>query len=656
MDTLAPLWPAIRFGLLLTGLLAPGAALLYALRLPRTLATCFTGSAFALYVTVLALQLTGAGISPLTLSAGLVTVALAAFLIGRIGVERRVPRLLAEMPKENDGPHHPNQQPGDRLLHLQGSGPTESGGRLAPFTTMGPWTVLYALFWAAVIFRACSEPLAGPDVEFRWAFLAEQMLRLGSLDFYPPVAAADFVSYFWVEGIPPGASALHAWAFACAGGPAAAWTIPGVLLQLAALHELIWRAAHQAGGIAAARYACLAAAACPLLVWSVLIGQETGLTALALVGIVFSAGRWSDTRITSWAVLAAVFAVLGGAAREYGLVFTALGGLALLGVGANRRAWLAYVAVASIGLVWPARVWVLTGNPVYSLTVGGLFPVNARFVDWITHDADAFGAVLTSTAGWLDIARYLLLFAPAAVVGWAALALAMGRRVPGAWVVAASVAAVLALWAFSVRYTNGGLFYSLRVASPALALGALAAGIGIAVFAQSSRIRQRVALIGLAALVVAVLPASLALPRNPWREPWSGWPAFSPPAPLVTGTADPTVALIMNAQRDPAPPAGPGGGVVLADSPGFQRRFLPVGIQVVPPWSPQAAWLFDLSLPPAEATRRWRESGIRHLVITKWQTHLDFFNQRSRWNRPPFQVQLIGETPSTAVFSIRAAD
>jgi hypothetical protein len=81
-----------------------------------------------------------------------------------------------------------------------------------------------------------------------------------------------------------------------------------------------------------------------------------------------------------------------------------------------------------------------------------------------------------------------------------------------------------------------------------------------------------------------------------------------------------------------------------------------VNVRVVPPWSPQADWLFDLNLPPAEAVQRWRDSGIRHLVITKWQSHLDFFNQRSRWNRPPFQVQLIGETPSTAVFSIWAAD
>jgi hypothetical protein len=660
MDTLAPLWPAVRFGLLLAGLLLPGAALMGALRLPRTLATCFAGSAFALYVTVLALQLTGLGIAPLTLCAGLLSVSLAAAVAGRLGVERRVPTRLEDIAKGNEGPPRPDQQPGDRLLHPGGTEREESGRRFAPFTAMGGWTPLYALFWAAVILRAWAEPLAGPDVEFRWGFLAEQMLRVGSLDFYPPRSAADFAAYFWVESIPPGVAALHAWAYACAGGPVAAWAIPGVLLQLAALHELLWHAARRIGGMAAARFAVLAAAACPLLVWSFLIGQETGFTALALTGILFSAGRWIDTRHPSWAALAAGFAVLGASAREYGLVFPGLGALALLGAGANRRAWLAYAGIALLALVWPARVWILTGNPVYSLSVGGLFPVNARFIDWISHDAAAFATVLKTGSGWLEVGRYLLLFAPLAVGGWLVLVPALGRRVQGAWVAQAGIAAILGLWLISVPYTNGGLFYSLRVTSPALAAGALAAGIGIASFARFSPGRARVAGAVIAGLVIVLLPATLALPRNPWRESWRTWSAVSPPAPAATGRADPTVALVLDTLRSVSPPAAPTGEpiavTVLADSPGFQRRFQPTGLPVVPLWSPQADWLFDLTLPPAEAVRRWRESGIKYLVLTKWQTHLDFFNTRSRWNRPPFQVQPIGETASTVVFSIKATE
>lgn len=621
MDTFAPLWPVIRFGMLLGGLLLPGAAVLRVLGLPRTLATCFAGSTLALYVTVLTLQLTGVRLSPVSLASGLAAVALIAGLMSRW-----------------------LKQPGAESF---------AGGFFAPWRGLGGWLPFYALFWAAVLWRAAAEPLSGPDIEFRWGFLAEQMLRLGTLDFYPPRTAADFTAYFWVESIPPGVAALHAWAFACAGGSHLAWALPGVLLQLLALHELLWHVAHRQGGVKAARATVLAAAATPLLVWSVLIGQETGLTALALIGLGFALGRWQDTGHGGWAALAGIFAALGAAAREYGLVFPALGGLGLVFLGAHRRAWLAYTAGAAFALVWPLRVWLLTGNPFFSLDLGGLLPVNDRFRAWIGADAAVFGATLRSADGWRAVARYLLLFAPLAVVGWIALGIAVRRRIPGAAFAFTGTATALALWFVSVPYTNGGLFYSLRVASPALAVGTVAAGVALAAIARRSGPSARLTAVALGGLGLVLIPATLALPRNPWREPWPNWSAFNPPASLGVGTDDPTVALIVAARQTAGEAAPPASGPILADGPGYQRRFLPVGIPVVPLWSPQADWLFDRTLPPEEAVRRWRESGLRLLVVTKAQPHLDFFNAYSRWNQPPFQVFPVGETPATAVFAIR---
>jgi hypothetical protein len=81
-----------------------------------------------------------------------------------------------------------------------------------------------------------------------------------------------------------------------------------------------------------------------------------------------------------------------------------------------------------------------------------------------------------------------------------------------------------------------------------------------------------------------------------------------------------------------------------------------LGIKVIPLWSPQADWLFDARLGPADAVRRWRESGIRYVVLTKRQANLEFFNQRSRWTQPPFHVGWVADTESTVIFQIRAAD
>lgn len=150
----------------------------------------------------------------------------------------------------------------------------------APFSGLGGWWPLYLLFWGIVLFRAVEQPLSGPDVDFRWSWLARQMLQTGTLDFYPPHRAADFAADFWPESIPPGIAGLYAWAYACAGEFTAMWTAPVVLLQFWALHELLWRLGHTIGG------ATIAGAACPLLNWSLFIGQETGLTTVALLGVV----------------------------------------------------------------------------------------------------------------------------------------------------------------------------------------------------------------------------------------------------------------------------------------------------------------------------------------------------------------------------------
>jgi len=631
-DVLATLWLVAKVALLLAGLLLPGAVIARALHLPRTVATSFAGSAVALYLTVLALQFSGVTISLVSLAAGLALISGVA-AIGGARLSRRA---------STPGPSHSGDTPGSAFQPA------------VPFVPrMGKWTPLYVLVWAGILLRAWQNPLAGPDIEFRWSFLAEQMLRYGTLDFYPPRSAGDFLRYFWVESIPPGASALHAWAFACAGKASATFTLPALILQIWSLHELVWRTAEWFAGVRAARLAVLAAAACPLLTWSVLLGQETGLTALALAGIAFALLGWEQTRAREWPVLLGLFATLGASAREYGLIFPVLAAAGIVAGRGNLRAWIGFASLGVIGVVWALRTWALTGNPFYSLSVGGAFPINERFVAWIKNDAQALGDVLYSVAGWQDIARYLLLFAPPALIGWAWLGLSAvrGSR-PALWGFGA-VAAVVGVWISSVPFTNGGLFYSMRVLSPALALGSIAAGVALASSPWSRPAYARAAPALLAALVLATLIPTLALPQNHWQTPWREWPAFKRPSEAPVAPEE-TVAAIIKLWA-----AGPGAspvGIIVADSPGFQRRFAPTGLRVIPFWSPQADSLFDATLPPAEVARRWRESGITHLVITKWQVNLDFFNRNSRWNRPPFRAELVAETSRTWIYAIRAGE
>src|SRR5206468_801682 len=141
------------------------------------------------------------------------------------------------------------------------------------------------------------------------------------------------------------------------------------------------------------------------------------------------------------------------------------------------------------------------------------------------------------------------------------------------WALIASTI-IAGLWWESVRYTNGGLFYSMRVLAPLFALNALAAGIGLACLDQA-RFGSAAAVI-LAIVVAATLPATLALPRNPWSTPIAEWPTFAKTDD--TSVLDEALAII---RRDAgASEQTKVSMAVLADAPGFQQRFAPAGIRV----------------------------------------------------------------------------
>src|SRR5258708_3934952 len=322
----------LRLVLLLAGLLLPGSMLLRALRLPWSLAAAFVASSATLYVVVLLFVCTGLTISVITLAVALGLVALAA----RVVPARR--------------------------------STADFNSSFACFTRMGWWLPLYLAFWAIVGWRLVTQPLSGPDVYFRWSYLAERMLQFGSLDFYPPRSSADFVRYYWAESVPPGIASLYAWAYGCGGGKHALWTSPVVALQLLSLHEVIWRLAGRWGGEVVARRAVLLAAACPVLTWSLLIGQETGMTAIAVSGLVWSLSHLRDEDGQRWSVLTGLFAIVAASTREYGAVFAVAAVVAAIFMKIPRqRIVILALAAPPAPLARPLRGWALTGHPPYSL-------------------------------------------------------------------------------------------------------------------------------------------------------------------------------------------------------------------------------------------------------------------------------------------------
>lgn len=598
----------LRLALLISGLLLPGTMILRALRLPWSLAAAFASSAAVLYALMLGHSFTSAPVTLVSLGLSFIAVGVLACF---------VPARRTE---------------------------TTLSSSFACFTRLGGWAPFCALFWLLVGWRLSTQPLTGPDVYFRWSWLAEQIRHFGTLDFYPPRRGADFVRYFWAESVPPGIGSLYTWAYACGGGTNALWTSPVVALQLLSLHELVWRLGNRWGGEVVARRAVMLAAASPLLTWSTLIGQETGLTALAVCGLVWTLAHLRDEDGARWAVLTGIFAIVAASTREYGLVFAvAAVGIALVS-GPRRPALVLALVALPLALAWPLRVWLLTGNPIYSLNLAGLFPVNAGFIAWSAAFHAPHAHPLATSADWLGLARYLLLWALPALIGAGVLLALLARRLRDATVPALFIALSIALWWASLPYTAGGLFYSLRVLSPALALLAIIAAYGSTIWVAP--VVAHVVTIGLALILVESLPKTLVLPQNPYRVPAADWPQAG--RQFTDAVRANEQALLETFKK--LPPAQR----IVTDNASFPRVFAALGVEVLPLWSPDIAWLFDPKLPAEQIARRWQQSGLRYLVLGKSASGVDFVRARAQWKAPYFSVRTVAESGNDLILEVVA--
>jgi hypothetical protein len=599
-----------RLALLLAGLLLPGSVLLRAGRLPWSLAGSFTASYAVLYVSVLGCTLVHAPISLATL-----VLCLAAY--SAFGVFVAFSR---------GGRCAPDEAPAWAFL-----------------TTLRGWTPVYVAFLAVVAYRLGTDPLSGPDVHFRWSYLAEQMLRFGSLDFYPPHTGGNFVRYFWAESIPPGIAGAYGWAYACGGSYHPLWTVPVVALQLLSLHDLVWRLGFRHGGVNAARLAVLLAAASPLLTWSFLIGQETGLVAVAVCGMVWCLDR--PVPDAGCAVLAGVCAIVASSTREYGLAYAVAAVATTAWFRATRRYSLIVAAVAlPVTAIWPLRTWALTGNPFFSLNLAGLFPTNAVFVLWNDAFRSAQQSALGSAAGWGELARYLILWALPSCLGLLALLVLLFRRAAGAVILAGFAALAVILWLASVAYTAGGLFYSLRVLTPALALLAVAAARFGETIARSAIARGALAT-ALGLISLEALPKTLVLPDNPYRVPLRDWPTAGLRITESFHSAEPELAAKLT--RLPGPRR------IASDGFDLPNLGATIGLEVAPLWSPDFDWLFDQSMDPAVAAQRWRASGLRFIVIGRTGPMKDWLQTHAQMHTRFYNIEQVDETSSHVFLEIK---
>jgi hypothetical protein len=474
-------------------------------------------------------------------------------------------------------------------------------------------------------------PLSGFDTPFRWDFLAKQLLRYQTLDFYPPVTGKDFQKYFYPDGFPPAVSISYWWVYAAIGKPLPVAVMPLSLLQLFSILGLVYHLGERISSRTAGWLACGILTASPLLFRSVMIGQETGLTALTMMATLSALNDAEDTDGRSPIVLAALLAGVGGFAREYGVILTAGGGLLLLLWRRERGRELALFLMATVALIapWYLRNCLRCGNPFYNYSFG-LFPVNPVYDALITCYKSIFGMKNFGLDEWLGLLKQLIIEAGWQVLVGLPAALWLLRR--SGWLTLSILLSIF-LWVLSVGYTSGGYHYSMRVLSPALALASITAAMGLdSVFRGKSRM----------ALIAAITLSLL----------YGAFCAVIFPVGLSQLKGMSAVEIMMTRFEHPMVNKGllpllssyyPQGSRILADNAYLHSNVIDSGggFDLVPVWSPEVRFLFDRGASPLEQRRRLMSKGIIGAIINDRTVNANFLFEASSFYRNDFSNWLI---------------
>ncbi|MBI1374344.1 MAG: hypothetical protein GC159_16630 [Phycisphaera sp.] len=597
--------------------LLPGYLLCRSWRCGATLPASLIVSLVVLYEAIFLLQITGVAIRIGAVAVAMTVITAACAIVGHVTRHRQPAgpsdTPSAEPPSTETSNDHPRRRVIERVMIA------------ACLAVLGLLTL-----------RLCLVPLTGLDTMFRWDRLALLMLREGNLDYYPPRTAADFHLYFFADGHAPLASfghylmyAIYAALSPSDASPPEVVTSLLVVMQVAALGWLIARTVilHTSSTIAGCAAVLLAASSYTML-WAVSMGQENGLIALSVVGVYYFLfqGERADDRWRAVA-LAACAATLGALSREYGVAIPVIGLIAARGLGYSWRQLATFAGVcAALGASWYVRNWVLTGNPIYTIDFAGLFPVNEVYAAIARGYQQRGGLTLTMIG--IAVVFFAIRMGLVLVVGIAGFVAGAPRR----GVLAVGVLILTVLWLKAIGYTYGWQ-YSTKVLTPVLAIMAI---VGVcAAWQHRHRIPGGSKTCG-SVIVIAALMAMLnaaLYPKPPFDQPPTAWPGMVTARYLTAPDFEWDLLKAFIRAEVPRDQR------ILSES-GYAHMLLGgVGYDVVPPWSPEVAFLFDPAVDRDERLRRLAELRITlvidypHRLADIYLDSEPFYGEKYGWTK-----------------------
>jgi hypothetical protein len=581
------------------GLWLPGHFLQRAITCGRDGAVSLVISVWLLFTVTLGVQVMGAPITLWTVAPVLAVVGgAAAYFARRVGVQG------AE--GEQIGHAHADESMAPAPVGFAGTMWMYAGGLVCVGVFIGALAV---------------SPLNFYDYPIRWDLFPKVLLERGNLGWYPVMQQEAYADYLYPDAIPQAVGVGVWWLYAWAG-TTAPW-VSGAF-ALAQYVALGWVAGRLAGALGAGErgrvFAMVAVMACPLVVRSLALRQEAGLLALSCVVCVWALVEGKRERphpspppegegARGWVVIAGLAAAAAMCTREYG-GFILLPGTAAALWMCGRRAGALFAGVAlCAGLPWFLYVWVLTGNPFYSIAVPGVFVSGAPV--WTTVMTGVQGATRGLFYAPEFVGFHLKVLAvnvlPAGLL--ALMALAGIRRWPAlvVWFLLWG-----GLWHWASLSSAGGYEFALRVMAPGLVLGLV---LGVAWLDGRGAFkggRAGAAWGAVAAVLIAHAGLCVVVDRFYFEHPPAQWPLLARQGLGNDQAMGEAVVFGLAVKEYPEKFKG---ARVLTTNPYIAAHNRGKGVGFVPPWSPEVAFLYEPGLTAAEKRRRLLEAGIGFAIL-----------------------------------------
>jgi hypothetical protein len=487
-----------------------------------------------------------------------------------------------------------------------------------------------ALVLLLALVRGIMAPLTGGDIMMRWEYFAIRLLIHPSLDFYPPMSGRDFSLYFMADGMAPIVSIGYWWIYAALAARPIDLAMLFVFGQYVTVLLLVYATTAHLASRRAAWLAVATLTATHLLFRSVMIGQETGLTGIGVIGMIYCLSVAEDRRDWRPIALAGLMGAVSGLAREYGSAFLGVGVIVLLWRRMGLLGVLVFLTAAFIGEgPWYVRSWVRTGNPLYILEVGPFKSPN-MFNQFLGNFHEDLTITKWPLQQWLFLAHQVLIESGLVFVAGIAGAIVYARRLGQ---LGLALLLCLALWVYSIGWTAGLVEYAMRVLPPALVILAVLSGVLLERLTQRRAMSWAIVAVITAATAWAVY-CGLVFPITPRDVPKYG---FGNVAFQRIHMQYPEWGM-----RDAIGPVLPRGSRVLGENARLQVELEPLGVELVPVWSPEVWFLFD---PSVTADQQRRMLLQRNITVVAYYPPEDAPNTAYCIRHSAFYAQEIARLP-----------